>query len=190
MKTKITFLAICCFIAFSLTNCKTKKQLQKATGSTEIEVPLSGKEYQSDKDNFRAKQSGKSPDLATSKKIALNNAKAEMAGNIQATIKRVTDQYTNQRTVSDVQEFENKFEELSREVVKQKLVDVRVIGEKTFQEKDGKYTYWIAIETSKDVILNGVADKISKDKKLQLDFDKFQYEKIFNEEMEKFEKGE
>lgn len=132
-------------------------------------------------------QSGKSPDLATAKKIALQNAKSEMAGNIQSLMKRVTDQYTNQRTISDKQEFENKFEEMIRTVVKQELVDLKIIGEKTFQEADGKYTYWLAIETTKDAILNGAYDRISKDKKLQLDFDKHQYEKIFDEEMEKFE---
>lgn len=170
-----------------LSACGSAKKIDKATGSTEIEVPFEESKYRSDKDHFRAMQSGKSPDLATAKKIALQNAKSEMAGNIQSLMKRVTDQYTNQRTISDKQEFENKFEEMIRTVVKQELVDLKIIGEKTFQEADGKYTYWLAIETTKDAILNGAYDRISKDKKLQLDFDKHQYEKIFDEEMEKFE---
>jgi CRISPR/Cas system CSM-associated protein Csm5 (group 7 of RAMP superfamily) len=62
-----------------------------------------------------------------------------------------------------------------------------VIGEKVFKENDGKYTYYIAIEMSKEPVVNNVADRISKDAKLQLDFDKHQFQKIFNEEMEKFE---
>jgi hypothetical protein len=56
-----------------------------------------------------------------------------------------------------------------------------------FKEKDGKYTYYVAIEMSKEPVVNNVADRISKDAKLQLDFDKHQFQKIFNEEMEKFE---
>jgi len=36
--------------------------------------------------------------------------------------------------------------------------------------------------------LNGVNNKLSKDDKLRVDYDKMKYEKIFNEEMEKLEK--
>jgi predicted NAD-dependent protein-ADP-ribosyltransferase YbiA (DUF1768 family) len=180
-------LAISCLVFFTFFGCKTAKDISKVNEMTEIEIPLSGKSYESDKDHFRAKQVGESPDLSTAKKIAEQNAKTEMAGNIQALIKRVTDQYTNQRSVADEKEFKNKFEELSREVVNQELIDVRVIGEKLFQKKDGTYQYWIAVETLKETILNGIEKGISKDAKLQLDFDKFQYEKIFSEEMKKFE---
>lgn len=53
-----------------------------------------------------------------------------MAANINATVKRVTDQYTNQRTVGNAQEFENKFEELSREVVNLEMSNVQELGQK------------------------------------------------------------
>mgnify|MGYP000050046790 CR=1 FL=1 len=46
--------------------------------------------------------------MATAKKIAEQNAKAELAGNIEAVIKRVTEQYTNQRSVGSQKDFENK----------------------------------------------------------------------------------
>jgi len=170
------------------TSCKAPKQLEKTTGAVEISVPFSESKYKSDKDFFRAKQMGKSPDLATSKKIALQNAKSELAGNIKSIIKRVTDQYTNQRSVGDKQDFENKFEELAREVVDQTLSDIRIIDEKIFKEVDGKFTYWVAIESSKAPILDGVASKISKNEKLQLDYDKKKFEDVFNSEMEKMAK--
>ncbi|GHT18361.1 hypothetical protein AGMMS4957_00530 [Bacteroidia bacterium] len=170
-----------------MTSCGGAKKLSSEVGATEVVIPLSGKEYRTDKDFFRATQSGKSPDLATSKKIALTNAKAELAGNVQSTIKAVTENYTNQRAVGDKLEFENKFEENARVVVNQGLNDVKIIGEKTFKEKDGKYTYYIAIEMSKEPVVNNIADRISKDSKLQLDFDKHQFQKVFDEEMKKFE---
>jgi hypothetical protein len=169
----------------TITSCKSKKSVQK--GSTEVTVPLAGKEYQSDKEYFRASQSGKSPDLATAKKIALQNAKTELAGNIQSTIKAVTDNYTNQRSVGDKQAYENKFEEMARSVVNQTLNDVKIIGEKTFKEKDNKFTYYVAIEMSKEPIIKDLADRISKDQQLQLDFDKKQFLKVFDEEMDKFD---
>lgn len=177
-------------IGFSLatTSCKSKKttpSIDKQTGAIEIAVPFSTTAYQSDKENFRAKSSGNSMDLTTSKKIALQNAKSEMAGLIQTTIKKVTEQYTNQRQVSSTQEFSNKFEEMAREVTNQDLTDVRVIGEKIFQEPNKNYTYWVAIEANKQSILAGIDKGISKNAKLQQDYDKKKFEEIFNQEMEK-----
>ncbi|MDN3642244.1 hypothetical protein QWY87_06005 [Lutimonas halocynthiae] len=168
-------------------SCKSKKEITKIQDSTEVSIPFSGKQFENNKDFFRAKQVGESTDLATAKKIAEQNAKAELASNIEAVIKRVTEQYTNQRSVGSNKDFENKFEEMSREIVRQDVKDVNIIGEKLFRQKDGLYSYWIAIESSKETTLTGVYDGISKDAQLKLDFDKYQFEKIFNDEMSKYE---
>jgi len=185
MKTK-NLLLIPAIAVLALTGCKSKKTpIQKETGAIEISVPFSSKEFRSDEDNFRAKQVGKSPDLATAKKIAFQNAKAEMAANINSTIKRVTDQYTNQRTVGNKQEFENKFEELAREVVNLEISNVREIGEKIFKETDGGFSYWIAIEANKKTIFDKVDAKISSDSKLKQDYDKQKFQSIFDAEMKK-----
>ena len=178
----VVFTAMC-----AVSGCKGSKKVPVTKGATEVSVPLSGKEYRTDKDFFRATQSGKSPDLATAKKIALQNAKTELAGNIQSTMKAVVDNYTNQRTVGDKQEFENKFEEYSRTVINQTLNDVKIMDEKVFRETDGKYTCYIAIETSKEPVVRNVSDRISKDAKLQLDFDQYKFRQEFDKEMEKFE---
>lgn len=171
----------------TLAGCKSKKStpVQKETGAIEISVPFSSKEYRSDENYFRAKQVGKSPDMATAKKIAFQNARAEMAANINATVKRVTDQYTNQRTVGNTQEFENKFEELAREVVNLEMANVKEIGEKIFKEPDNTYSYWIAIEAGKKEVFDKIDAKISKDAKLQLDYDKQKFQQIFDAEMKK-----
>ncbi|MCE2847378.1 MAG: hypothetical protein LW707_10195, partial [Sphingobacteriales bacterium] len=143
-------------------SCSSSKKLNKATGAREIILPLNGKEYQSDRSHFRAKQSGKSPDLALAKKIALQNANAELAGIVSKTVKRVMDQYTNQRSVGTVQEYENKVEELAREVVNQNMQGVRMIGEKVYQEEDKSYTYWVAVELSMKDIEDAAANRLSK----------------------------
>jgi hypothetical protein len=173
--------------ALMLAGCKSKKTtpVQKETGAVEISVPFSTKEFRSDENNFRSKQVGKSPDIATAKKIAFQNAKAEMAGNINSTVKRVTDQYTNQRTVGNTQEFENKFEELAREVVNMEMSNVKEIGEKIFKEPDGAYSYWIAIEANKKDVFDKLDAKISSDAKLKLDYDKQKFQQIFDAEMKK-----
>jgi hypothetical protein len=170
--------------------CKSKKgtPIEKQTGAVEISVPFSSKEYQSDKENFRAKSSGNSMDLTTSKKIALQNAKSEMAGLIQSTVKKVTEQYTNQRQIGNTQDFSNKFEEIVRDVTNQELTDVRIIGEKILKETNNTYTYWVAIEANKQTIMNGIDKGISKNAKLQQDYDKKKFEEIFNSEMDKLAK--
>jgi hypothetical protein len=187
MKTS-KLLLIPALAILTMASCGGKKKgtpIQKETGAVEISVPFSGKEYRSDENAYRAKQVGKSPDLATAKKIAFQNAKAEMAGNIQSMIKRVTDQYTNQRTVGNTQEFENKFEELAREVVNLQMSNVKEIGEKIFKEPDGGYSYWIAIEANKKEVFDKLEGKISNDAKLKLDYDKQKFQQIFDAEMKK-----
>jgi len=187
MKTK-TFSSLCIFSIVMFTSCSPAKKIEKVEHSQEIIVPLSESRFKSDKEFFRAKQVGTSPDLATSKKIALQNAKAELAGNIKSLIKRVTEQYTNQRTVGNKIEFENKFEELSREVVEFTLTDVKIIDEKVLKEKEGNYSFWVVIEVPKQSIIDQINNKIAKSEKLQLDYDKIKFEDIFNSEMEKLSK--
>ena len=185
MKTFTNLLVILFFVT-SIIGCKSKQKITKVTSSTEINVPFSENKYKTDKNFFRAVQSGTSPDMATAKKISMVNAKSELASSIQTTVKVVTDNYTNQRSIANKQEFENKFEELSRQVTNQMLSNVVIIDEKILKDENAKYTFWIAIEMSKDEVLNNLTDQISKEKKLKIDFDKYQYEKIFNQEMDKF----
>ncbi len=187
MKT-IKLLAIPAFALLVVIGCKSKKPVSvaKQEGLIEISTPFDSKEYRSDEENFRSKQSGKSPDLATAKKIAYQNARAEMASNINATVKRVTDQYTNQRTVGNTQEFENKFEELAREVVNLEMSNVKELGQKTFQDpSDKSYIVWIALEANKKSVFDKIDAKISSDAKLKLDYDKQKFQQIFDAEMKK-----
>ncbi len=167
-----------------ITSCSSSKNTA-TKASNEITIPFTEAKYQSDDDYFRAKQVGDSPNLSMAKKIAIQNAKTEMAGNIQSVVKAVIESYANQRDIADQTEFESKMEEMSRNVINQKLTDVRIIGEKALQN-DGKYSYWIALEASKESILNGIEKGISADKKLQLQYDQHLFEKTFTEEMEKY----
>ncbi len=194
MKTKVSKLlsaAVLLSVMASLTvACKSKKgtPIQTQTGATEITVPFTGKDYETSKEYFRARSSGNSIDMVTAKKIAMQNAKSEMAGMIQTTMKKVTEQYTNQRQTGTTQEFTNKFEELAREVTNQSLTDVAVIGEKIFKETTNTYTYWVAIEANKKTVLEGVEKAIGQNQKLAQDYDKKKFEEIFNSEMEKLAK--
>ena len=167
----------------TLYSCKTTKNV-------EISVPFSEKKYKSNKNFFRVTSSGISKDLETAKKKAIMNAKSELSGNIRSTMKVVTDQYTNSTTVGDNEQFENKFEELARNVVKEIVSDLDVIEVEAMKETDkksdeDKYSVWVVMEMSRQSVFKDMNNKISKDEKLQLDYDKMKYEKLFNAEMEK-----
>ena len=179
--------AIIVSAAMFVTGCKSKKLPSVQEGSVEMSVPLSGKEYRSDKDYFRATGNGVSRDLAAAKKIAQQNARVALATQISSTMKAVSENYIQDRQINNRDEFGSKFEEISRTVVNQTLNDVREMDEKVFQEKDGRYRYYVAIEMSKEPVIRNLNQGISKEAKMQQDFDQYRFRQILDDEMKKFE---
>ncbi len=171
------------------TSCKRNKNIVKANeGAQKVEIPCQT-EGRSDKKFFRADASAGSQDMNLSREKALSASKQRLAGLIETKIKSVTDRYVNETEFNQDSQFESKFENLTREVINQKLRDITVICEETFKEANGKYTSYCAIEVNKDDMLNSIEGALSKNEKLQVDFDKHRFEQIFNEEMEKFSEG-
>lgn len=173
-----------------VTACKSSKPVPvaKQTGAVEIALPFQGQAYRNSATHFRTVNSGNSPDLATAKKIAMVNARAEMAANIQSIIKSVTDNYTQQRKIEDAVAFNTKFEELVRQVVNQQLNQVNILEEKLYHEANGSYTSWVAIEMPVKPIMLDLENNITKDQALRQDYEKMLFERIFNEEMEKLQR--
>ncbi len=190
MKMKLTGLlsVTMMFAVVTFMSCGGPKETAKTdSGFEEVNIPCQEKGY-SDSEYFRAAGNGDSRNMATSKDKAMMNAKTRLAGLINSTIKSVTEQYTNEIDVGDQMEFEQSFEQMARDVVNQKLVEVAVTCEKTGQLDNGNYRTYMAIEVKKDYIYNGIDEKISKDKKLQLKYDRMKFKEKFDEEMDKLER--
>jgi predicted transcriptional regulator len=170
-----------------ISGCKSKEKAVKESGETLIEVYCSGPEYFANAEYFRASQVGESVDQATAKKKALSNARADLASSVETTIKGVIDNYVNSRELNNVEEAEERFESLTREVINQKLTGVKTICEKTTKTDDNKYKTYIAIELAGDELMNAMNERLSKDAKLKIDYDYEQFKKTFDEEMKKFE---
>jgi len=136
-----------------LVSCKSKKEAAtvtvKDTGFKKVESPLSDKQYKSDDQHFRARGIGESQDETAARKIAFMNAKSELASLIQTTMKKVSDQYTNQRTVGKDKEYENKFEEMTREVTNLEMANMREIGTETYTNEQGLYKVYLVVEAKK-----------------------------------------
>ncbi len=167
--------------------CKSKPKTPD--GEKEIVVPCSGPEFFTDNKTFRANSIGESMDQVTSKKKALTNARNELAQSIQTTVKTVTDNYTNSRSMNRKEELEQKFEQLNREIVEQTLQGVRTKCEKLVQTKDGNYKTYVAIELSADDLVKQYNERLSKDDRLKIDYDYEKFKDTFNQEMEKKKNG-
>ena len=89
-------------------SCKSTKEEQPVDapkGEVKVEVLCSGPKYFTDKDFFRANSVGESPDQANSKRMALSNARLELAGQIEVTLKAVIDNYFNDVNSGGKQEY-------------------------------------------------------------------------------------
>lgn len=172
-------------VSFLFTSCKGS-QSAAGKGAKELTIPCA--EFGRGDDNyFRADASAESMNLQASREKALLNAKQRLSGLISSKIKAVNDRYMNETTVGKNSDYEEKFEGLTREVINQQLVGVKVTCEKPMQTAEGKYQTFIALELKKEDLMKGMNDKLTNNQKLKVDYDKMKYEKIFNEEMKKLE---
>src|SRR6478609_3671377 len=169
--------------AIIIAGCKGKEKLP--SGETEVNVPCSGPDFFTTTKFFRANSIGESQDQVTSKKKALTNARNELAQAIQTTVKTVTDNYVNSRTLNNKEDVETKFESLNREIVDQSLSGIRTICEKLVKTEQGTYKTYVAIELSADELVAKYNENLSKDATLKIDYDYEKFKKTFEDEMSK-----
>lgn len=182
--TKLSIIVLLLSFVVSFSACKGKKDKSPSKGAVVLDIPCT-KEGRSDKNFFRADNNASSSNMSLAREKALTMAKQRLAGLIETQIKSVTDRYVNEYEVGNAMDFSGKFENLTREVINKTLIDVAIVCEQVVQEKDGRYTTYVAIEVNKETLLNGFDRSIGRDQKLQVDYDKMKFEQIFNEEMDK-----
>ncbi len=181
----VTFMVASAALLF--TQCSSTEEIP--AGETRVEVLCSGPEYSTDDEYFRANALGESPNQANSRRMAISNARADLAGQIEVTVKSVIDNYVQDITVGDQQEFAQRYEGLSREVIDQELRGTRVICEELTRTEDGNYKTYVAIELTGDEFLDGMDERISDDERLKLDYDYEKFKETFEEEMQEMEQN-
>jgi hypothetical protein len=181
---KVTLFILAVAAVATLSSCGGTKEATK--GKKEISIPC-GDKGSSDATFFRASSVGKSQDMATSKEKALLMTKQRLASLISSKIKSVTERYANEMDAGGATEFSQTFENMTRDVVNQQLADIAITCEKTFEADGGGYETYMAIEVSKDVIYNGIDKGISKNKKLEVMYDREKFKQKFDEEMNKLD---
>jgi len=189
MKKQFLKLAVIAIIAGVVaTSCRSRQPSIQA-GSQEVTTPFQESRYRSDDNHFRAVSSGSSIDHPMAQRIAMQNARTLLAQAVAITVRAVSEQYADQRQVADRQEFQTRLQQLGRTVADEQLNDVRVIGERTFREPDGRLTIWVAIEMAREPFVRSLNTRISADERLRQDFDINQFRRIFDEEMRNFQEN-
>ena len=173
-------------LSFIYFNCgSSKKPIPK--DEVEVSIPCSGEDFFSSDKYFRSNSIGESLDQMTAKKKAMSNAKAQLAGDIESTMKIVTDNYLKSAEFNNKEELLERFEQNARTVINQRLKGIKQICEKSTRVKStGKYKYYIAIELSGEELLTSYNEVLSKDQSLKIDYNYEKFKEVFNKEMEKF----
>ncbi|MFA8434073.1 MAG: hypothetical protein ACEPOZ_06110 [Marinifilaceae bacterium] len=189
VKKTSLYLGMAFVIASGMVSCKSgeKAVSVKQQGERLIEVHCTGSDYQSDKKHFRATAIGESMDQMVAKRKAGTNAKAELASLIQTTIKGTIDNYVNSTELNNVEQVEERFEGLTREVIHQQLNNIKIICEKQTITTQNKYKTYLALEMSAEDLEKAIEQKLSADEKLKVDYDYEKFKKTFEAEMQKLE---
>ena len=165
----------------------SKKATNQPIPETEVEVviPCSGPDFFTNKKYFRANSIGESLDQVVSKKKALSNARADLAAYIKIFVESVVDNYVKSSELNNLEQVEERFEGLNREVIKQELVGIKTICEKLTKTTEGKFKTYIAIELSAQKLVDKFHERIMKDDLLMIDYDYEKFKDTFEKEMGK-----
>jgi hypothetical protein len=173
------------FVALFLVSACSQSPMGK-----KVKEPFRGNAYESNNRFFRATGKGESSQDNIARGKADIEAKSMLAGQVNTTMKQVADQYLGQTENADAADVADKFQSLVRQVMNTDIADLRKIGEqKYFNEKENKYTVFIAYEIKKNAMLRFMKKQAKVDKTID-ERQRAVIEKIIDEEIEKAEAEE
>lgn len=155
-----------------------------------VNEPFQGNAYESNNRFFRATGKGESSQDNIARGKADIEAKAQLAGQVNTTMKQVADQYLGQTENAQAADVADKFQSLVRQVMNTDMADLRKIGEKKyFNEKENNYSVFIAYEIKKNAMLRYMKKQAKVDKTVD-ERQREVIEKIIDEELKKAEAEE
>ena len=157
MKTNLLSLALLLFLA----SCAS------SPFGTKVKEPFRGSKYESNNRFFRATGKGESSADNIARGKADIEAKAQLAGQVNTTMKQVADQYLGQTENENAADIADKFQSLVRQVMNTNIADLRKIGEeKYFDKKANKYTVFIAYEIKKNAMFRFMKKQAKTEQKI------------------------
>jgi hypothetical protein len=130
-----------------------------------VKEPFSGKAYESNNRFFRGTGKGESSQDNIARGKADIEAKQQLAGQVETNMKQVSDQYLGQTENERAADVADKFQSLVRATMNTQIADLRKIGEeKYFNEKEKKYSVFVAYEIKKNAMFRFMKKQAKTDK--------------------------
>ncbi len=182
MKTLNTIVIASCVIL--VLSCASSPLGQK------VKEPFRGNAYESNNRFFRATGKGVSSQDNIARGKADIEAKAQLAGQVNTTMKQVADQYLGQTENERGADVADKFQSLVRQVMNTDIADLRKMGEqKYYNEKTKEYSVFIAYEIKKNAMLRFMKKQAKVDKTID-ERQREVIEKIIDEELKKADEAD
>jgi hypothetical protein len=150
-----------------------------------VKEPFQGNAYESNNRFWRGTGKGTSSQDNIARGKADLDAKAQLAGQVNTTMKQVADQYLTDTGNERAADVADKFQSLVRQVMNTDISDLRKIGEqKYYNEKTKEYTVFIAYEIKKNAMLRFMKKQAKVDQTIN-ERQRDLIEKIIDEELKK-----
>jgi hypothetical protein len=186
MKTKAILILF--LVAGIMTISCTRKLKQTDVKLKKIETPFEGKKYFSDKKHYRATGEGIAQDLTVARRIAETNARQGLASQIEVKVRSVGEQYLQNRSINQNIETNTKYEDITRTVIDETLRNIELFDQKSYKDKKGNFVHYVAMQMSTEAVAEGMIEKIRADDKLKQDFELERFRRIYEQELEEFNK--
>ena len=171
-------LVVVLLIAFSCSSSVLGKKVRE---------PFQGNAYESNNRFWRGTGKGSSSQDNIARSKADIDAKAQLAGQVNTTMKQVADQYLGQTENAQAADVADKFQSLVRQVMNTNLADLRKMGEEKFyNEEKNEYTVFMAYEIKKKAMLRFMKKQAKVEEKIN-ESQRGLIEKIIDEELKKAE---
>ncbi|MFN3839257.1 MAG: hypothetical protein ACK4RF_00995 [Cyclobacteriaceae bacterium] len=150
-----------------------------------VKEPFQGNAYESNNRFWRGTGKGSSSQDNIARSKADLDAKAQLAGQVNTTMKQVADQYLSDTGNERAADVADKFQSLVRQVMNTDISDLRKIGEqKYYNEKTKEYTVFMAYEIKKNAMLRFMKKQAKVDQTIN-ERQRDLIEKIIDEELKK-----
>ena len=151
----------------------------------QVKEPFQGNAYESNNRFWRGTGKGSSSQDNIARGKADIDAKSQLAGQVNTTMKQVADQYLGQTENAQAADVADKFQSLVRQLMNTQIADLRKMDEKKFyNEKTQEYTVFIAYEIKKNAMLRFMKKQAKVDKTID-ERQREVIEKIVDQEIEK-----
>lgn len=181
---KTTLLIMVIAIAVAFASCKTNKQVaQTPPGRTEIELPCVDESMDTD-DYFKAMGTATNVNMQNARSAAFDAAKSMLNKRLGGFVTGLSTDYS--RTVAgdaQMDKVQRMMESEMYAVVERMLNDASKTCEKMYQNQSGNYESYIAIQVSKKEMINKMADRLTNNQELEIEFNRDQFRKFAEQKM-------